>query len=684
MIIYGTQGSDTLDGTSGGDAIYGYPEGTAFPDEETGNDSLRGGGGNDRLYGGGGNDTLRGGDGYDRMFGGAGDDVLQDGGTGNDEFDGGDGDDLFLISGSGNDLFLGGAGNDTLRLEGDVTWSRLTLDAAASVEVLDLAAGTMRTTSGNDWIDLSGVQSVLYGGRSIEMGAGNNIFTGHAGADDVLTAGGFADFTGGAGNDTLRAVGSLVDFDGGAGDDLLLLSGYGWNDTIMGGAGTDTVRLSAAAIRHNLIFDAASGIEVFHRAGFALTGTSSSDIFDFSGLTRLVDRGPRIDMGSGHDRYVGWSGNDIVLGGHGNDTLIGGAGNDRLDGGSSADTMVGGTGNDRYVVDRASDLVDERGGNGIDRVDSSISFSLMNSASLRGAVENLTLTGSAAINGTGNALDNRIQGNVAANMLSGGDGSDTLIGGAGNDRLDGGTGIDLMVGGEGNDVYVIDGDTATIDDSIDRIVERAGEGVDLVLAYTNVTLAANVENLTLRGEAVEGRGNALANRITGNAEHNLLSGEGGNDRIDGREGRDRINGGSGNDRLSGGDDNDRLLGGDGRDQLSGGAGQDRLTGNGGADSFIFAESLRSGNADRITDFSSNGGDRILLDSDIFSGLGSGQLDGADFRNGTSASGTGAQIVYDRETGRLWFDPDGEGGAGGRLIAVLDNHARLDADDIFLF
>lgn len=683
MILYGTQGDDTLDGTASGDAIYGYPEGTGFPEEETGNDSLRGGEGNDRLYGGGGNDTLRGGEGYDRMYGGAGDDVLQDGGTGLDEFYGGAGNDLFLVSGSGNDTFAGGEGDDTLRLEADTFWSRLTLDVAASVETLDLTAGVLRGTSGNDSFDLSGVQSVAYGGRPIDMAGGNNIFRGHAGGDDVLTTGGYADFAGGAGNDTLRAVGSLVNFNGGDGNDLLLLSGYGWNDTILGGAGTDIVRLTDAADRHNLILDADSGIEVFDLGGFALTGTAYSDSFDFSGLKRLVNTGGSIDMGNGDDRYVGWSGNDTVLGGAGHDTLIGGAGNDFLDGGTSSDTMVGGAGNDRYVVDNGLDLVDERGGNGIDWVVSSISFGLAPSANLFGAVENLTLTGTAAINGTGNALDNRIEGNDAANKLLGGAGDDTLIGGGGNDRLDGGTGIDLMIGGAGNDTYVIDGDTVSIDGSIDRIVERAGEGVDLVISYANVKLAANLENLTLRGEAVEGRGNELANRIIGNAENNRLWGEDGNDRLEGQSGRDTLNGGDGNDMLLGGEGNDLLLGGSGRDQLSGGAGQDRLTGNDGADSFIFSEAPGAGNADRITDFSGEDGDRILLDRDIFAGLGTGQLDGANFSGGTAAFGSGAQIVYDQDSGRLWFDPDGEGGVARSLIATLDNHAHLGADDIFL-
>src|SRR6185503_16672355 len=121
----------------------------------------------------------------------------------------------------------------------------------------------------------------------------------------------------------------------------------------------------------------------------------------------------------------------------GTDTLVGRGGNDILNGGAGADTMQGGAGNDTYLVDNVGDVVTEALNEGTDLVQSSVSFTL-------GAnVENLTLTGTANLNGNGDA--------------------NVLTGNSGNNTLDGGAGADTMVGGDGNDTYVVDnaGDVTT-------------------------------------------------------------------------------------------------------------------------------------------------------------------------------------------------------------------------------
>src|SRR5207249_3270847 len=101
-------------------------------------------------------------------------------------------------------------------------------------------------------------------------------------------------------------------------------------------------------------------------------------------------------------------------------------------------------------------------------------------------------TGTTAINGTGNTLDNVLTGNSAANVLTGNAGNDTLDGGAGNDTLRGGT---------GNDTYVVDA-------AGDSVTENANEGTDAVQSAITYTLGSNLENLTLTGtNAINGTGN---------------------------------------------------------------------------------------------------------------------------------------------------------------------------------
>ncbi len=321
----------------------------------------------------------------------------------------------------------------------------------------------------------------------------------------------------------------------------------------------------------------------------------------------------------GNDVLTGGRGDDTLSGMAGNDTLNGGPGNDLLDGGTGTDTMIGGTGNDTYVVDVASDVVTEVVNEGIDTVQSSVTYSL-------GAnIENLTLTGTAAINGMGNVLDN---------ILIGNSGNNTLTGGAGNDRLDGGLGNDTMVGGTGDDTYVVNqvGDVVT---------ESLNQGTDTVESSISYTLSSTVENLTLTGTAnLNGTGSSGNNVMIGNSGNNTLIAGSGNDTVDGGDGNDSLlggsgddqllgglgndllNAGSGNDVLNSGDGTDTLDGGSGDDQLLGGAGNDALTGGSGADAFTGGtgnDTMTGGSGNDLYNFSRGDGQDTISDSDPFPG-----------------------------------------------------------------
>ena len=341
------------------------------------------------------------------------------------------------------------------------------------------------------------------------------------------------------------------------------------------------------------------------------TGTAGNDIINGTTSNDIINGL------AGNDILNGLAGNDSLSGGTGNDTLYGEAGNDTLDGGAGVDRLEGGIGNDMYIVDNASDQVIEAANAGTDTVQASVTYTLANN------VENLTLTGSGYINGTGNALANTLTGNSGHNTLNGGAGNDTLSGGAGNDTLDGGAGVDRMEGGIGNDLYVVD-------NASDQVIEAANAGTDTVQASVTYTLTNNVENLTLTGSGnINGTGNALANTLTGNNGHNTL------------------NGGAGNDPLSGGA---------GNDTLSGGAGADKLTGGAGADPFAYTlttDSLLT-SRDSILDFT-RGQDKLDL-SQIDANTGISGDQAFTFIGSAAFSGAG-QVRFDASTHTLFGNVD---------------------------
>ena len=380
-----------------------------------------------------------------------------------------------------------------------------------------------------------------------------------------------------------------------------------------------------------------------------------------------------------------------VTGDNGSNTLSFAGGSARL---------AGGLGNDTYVVDDANDAVVETFNAGSDTVKSSVTYALSVN------VENLTLTGSASVNATGNNLANKLTGNTGNNTLDGGLGNDTMTGGKGNDTyivsasgdkvveaasggtdtvitsvnhtlaaqvenlqvisntgrsvvgntlnnlitggygndtLNGGAGTDTLRGGLGSDTYVID--TAT-----DTITENVGEGTDTVQSSVTYTLKTNFENLSLTGAAtINGTGNTLANVLTGNTGANVLNGAAGNDTV------------------------------------NGGAGKDTLTGGAGLDNFLFNTALSAAtNLDTITDFSAIN-DTIQLENAIFKKLiTAGALNAANFKASLTGNATDSNdyILYETDTGKLFYDADGSGAGAKVQFALLGTatHPTITAAD----
>ncbi|RWM95807.1 MAG: hypothetical protein EOR84_14665 [Mesorhizobium sp.] len=188
-----------------------------------------------------------------------------------------------------------------------------------------------------------------------------------------------------------------------------------------------------------------------------------------------------IAAGTTNDTITGSAGADHIQGGSGVDTINGGTGYDVIDGGTGADTLRGNTGNDTYIVDDVGDQVVEAASEGTDTVLSSVTYTISDAD-----VENLTLTGAAAINATGNSSNNVLTGNSAANSISGGSGSDSLSGGAGDDSLTAGRDNDTLVGGSGND-YLNGQENA------DVYVFQRGDGSDTLEDIVSVATTASAD-----------------------------------------------------------------------------------------------------------------------------------------------------------------------------------------------
>jgi Ca2+-binding RTX toxin-like protein len=687
--LAGDAGKDTLSGGAGDDNFFaGAGDDTIYGGD--GIDQGLGGDGNDEFDGEAGNDEFDGEAGADRMSGGEGNDRLL-GGAGDDVIAGDAGDDVLLFGGEGKDRISGGAGNDLLA--GD-----------AGEDVLAGDAGADELQGGADDDQLSGGE----GDDTLFGGTGNDRMLGDAG-EDWLQGGAGADFLSGlSGADTLLGQDGDDQLFGGLGFDYLE-GGLG-DDTLTGGLdvdryffrpgdGVDTITDSGHNILSldyfyspsvlrlglgSLLLDFGGG-DAIHLAGFDpedAAGTSPIDTFEFQNATLTLDEllaqgfdfegTPQADVLTGtpfDDRINAYedddlvdalAGNDTVFAGSGADTVHGGSGDDFLDGGEDddlihgeegndtlygylgADLLAGGEGDDVYEIDDALDTIVENADEGYDRIDASIS------AVIADNVEELRLTGSDDLSGTGNAIGNVLKGNSGDNALYGLEGDDQLRGGFGDDLMDGGAGADAMFGSIGDDTYIVDdaGDTvADAEDFYDRRMfpdpfgswgtQVESGGYDTVASSVSFELGLFLEELVLTGtEAIDGTGTVEANTLQGNDADNALYGHRADGEVDpfptgvpfiqqflpfplfspahemvferanvevfrGRtqwfvplnvelepgEG-DEMLGMGGDDLLYGTLDNDYLEGGEGDDLLHGFAGSDFMVGGAGDDTYV--------------------------------------------------------------------------------------------------
>ncbi|WP_310473926.1 cadherin domain-containing protein [Sandarakinorhabdus sp.] len=655
----GNRGNDTIIGSAGNNFIVGG----------VGNDTLLGMGGNDNFEGEAGNDSVDGGDGTDFIRY-----VLPAGTTGTFSVVDGALPDTYIVrrtlpAGAGIEdiVTITVAADRSATVTGFGIAAFIGTDTVANVERLEFFVNGGSFTSlnfGTTAFPANGPNSAFIQGGifadtidaasffpaadantriNINTDRGNDVVTGHAGAnsiqggagdDTILGLGGVDQLTGGAGSDTIeggdgndQVIGGLNGGNaaqpgdgadvlrGGAGNDLL--RGGDGNDQLFGDDGDDNLRGDAGS-------DLLDGGAGFDFVSYFSTNELAGITLDFSAMTLgadffLTDASGAIDTLRGIEILgIGGSNFDDVLRGseflpasggtipginrQQAQQIFGNAGNDLLVGGADTDLLDGGTGNDTIDGRGGSDLATYNFGgvNEITNVALVTSGVTFTAAAMSGTGSTIqidagvlgidTLTGVEGLSVTGSGFDDSLTGSGGNDVINGGVGNDSLNGGNGDDQLLGNAGNDSIDGGAGTDTARYSGNRAdyTVARQTDgtlRVTDlraNSPEGSDTLSNVETLQFAdisADTSTFILTLVGTEGIDN-----LTGSPGNDVISGLGGNDRLVGAGGSDTIDGGDGNDTVVGGFNTSfGPQPGDSADILRGGNGNDVIRGGDGDD-----------------------------------------------------------------------------------------------------
>ncbi|WP_313953231.1 calcium-binding protein [Accumulibacter sp.] len=703
--INGTISDDVLVGTSGDDSIYGFG----------GNDSLDGGAGNDYLFGDAGNDTylFSRGSGQDTVFDydpnlGNLDTVQLGAGIATSDITiSRDFYNLYIkINGSTDKLTVANwfVSNDykveQLRFDDGTTWNTTVMLAQISETATsgddffagDSGANTFSGLGGNDTYVVDHPGDVVNENPNEGWDTVYSSITYTLPANvEILTLTGNA-----AINGTGNNLDNQIDGNGAAN----ILDGGAGNDYLYGGAGNDTYVFGRGSGQDTVFnYDSTPGHldTVQLGAGIATTDITISRDFDnfYIKINGSADKLTVVNWFVSNDYKVeqlrfddGTTWNTTVMLAQISETAT--SGDDFFAGDSGANTFSGLGGNDTYVVDHPGDVVNENPNEGWDTVYSSITYTLP------ADVEVLQLTGNAAIDGTGNNLDNIIIGNDAANILDGGAGNDHLSGKAGDDtylfglgsgqdsvsdydstpgNLDTvqlGTGIttgDVTISRDLNNLYIkINGSTDEL--TLDNWFSNDGKIEQIRFAngtiWDTATMLAQINEIATSGDDF----------FAGDSGPNTFSGLGGNDTYivdhlgdvvneNPNEGLDTVYSSitytlpanvevltlTGNVAINGTGNNldNEIYGNDAANILDGGAGNDQLYGGKGNDTYLFG--LGSGQ-DYVSEWDSNPGnlDTVQLATGITTSDVTISRSGYDMNINLRGS-------TDRMTLRDWFQGD---------------------------
>ena len=603
-------------------------------------------------------------------------------------------------------------------------------DGSGSGAALDIA-----TLQGAPMLAATDIVVTGEGGQApIQGTAGNDSLTGTAG-DDVLE--------GLAGNDTLTGLAGDDTIHGGTGNDAVVMGANYGNDVIDGGADTDKLDFGADVASNLTINLAAGTISGGGEGGAGSATVSNVERIIAGAFNDHVSGnagGNEINGRRGNDTLSGAGGNDTLSGGAGQDSFAFAeapsagnvdritdfvSGTDGLELDSGVFTAIGAAGKfssgdarfwaapgatsghdatDRIVYNTST-------GNLYYDADGSGSGAAQLIATLQGApglvAADIAVTAPAPTPTQGTDGDDRLEGSEGNDTIDALAGNDTLLGLAGDDVLMGSSGDDSLIGNLGHDLMEGGGGNDTLQAGWDNDTLDGGDGLDtLWLRDADSNVAVDLAAGTMIGGDATGTAAAALSNIefinAGDMTHAVhISGSSGAELFRGGSSTDRILGGAGDDTIYGSNfaqnaNGDELYGGLGNDQvaafgghglLDGGAGNDLLAGGAGIDDFVFSVAPVESNRDSVA-FFSPGTDKLVLNSAAHPQIGaSGSFSVSDDRfasfvgfgevNGFDAED---RVLYNLDTGELWYDADGVGAGAAQRIAILERAPALTATD----
>lgn len=265
----------------------------------------------------------------------------------------------------------------------------------------------------------------------------------------------------------------------------------------------------------------------------------------------------------------------------------------------------------------------------------------------------------------GNGKDNTITGSDNDDSIKGKGGRDHLYGMGGDDHIDGGVGDDFLFGGDGNDILFGGRGSDTMQGGAGADQFKGGKGSDTVDYSASTSAVTAYLALGNSGGDAAGDSYASMENVIGSAYDDLLQANIGG----------KAFGGAGADMLYGGG---ALFSTENGGRLRGDAGYDGL-------SMYYGNTeawLQNGQGpDTIYGFD-EGSDMFFIKLSDF-GLGD-TLSANEIRtsNSGTAFGTHAQLIYEDDVGKLWFDSNGTGAGGKILVATLEG-ATIDDHDLGL-